>query len=350
MALYFFIMQYIFTYIFFLAYTFCISQNNLVINHSFEDFNNSINCINSGDAIYKGYCPYWHSPDNKTPDRFSECPPWGGGVPSNSFGFEYVQDGTAYAGLGLFDKNNDSGLREFVQGTLAYLLQKDTTYCISFWMSHGDSTNYYINVKNIGIWFLNDSLNIPALYDSLANIQQKVSFIEEDFYLENDSGWVELKIEYKARGGEKYFIIGNFALSDEVDTLYKSNTKYGFPGPRNFAYYYLDEVSIYRCNDTLPPPVPKDTTYLNLPTAFSPNGDGQNDVFSVLGTKYVQRIELRVYNRWGQQVFYTNEKEQGWDGTFKGQPAPTGVYAYTLVATLPNEEVITKKGNVTLKR
>ncbi len=64
----------------------------------------------------------------------------------------------------------------------------------------------------------------------------------------------------------------------------------------------------------------------------------------------MQSIELRVYNRWGQQVFYSNEKETGWDGTFKGQPAPTGVYAYTLVATLPNGEVITKKGNVTLKR
>ncbi|NUM50644.1 MAG: gliding motility-associated C-terminal domain-containing protein, partial [Flavobacteriales bacterium] len=168
---------------------------------------------------------------------------------------------------------------------------------------------------------------------------------------ENDSGWVELKIEYKARGGEKYFIIGNFALSDEVDTLYKSNTKYGFPGPRNYAYYYLDEVSIYRCNDTLPPPPPiPPEQQVNLPNAFSPNGDGENDLFRVLGADSVAEMELRVFNRWGQQVFYTKQKEQGWDGTFKGQPAPTGVYAYTLVATLTNGEVITKKGNVTLKR
>ncbi len=140
-------------YFFYLLPINSFAQNNIVFNHSFEDFNKSINCINSGAAIYKGYCPYWHSPDNKTPDRFSECPPWGAGVPSNSFGFEYAQGGIAYAGLGLVDKNNDSGLREFVQGTLAYLLEKDT-YCISFWMSHADSSNYYINAKNIGIWFL----------------------------------------------------------------------------------------------------------------------------------------------------------------------------------------------------
>ncbi|GIK70260.1 MAG: hypothetical protein BroJett020_15550 [Bacteroidota bacterium] len=325
-----------------------VAQNNLVLNYSFEIYNKPCNTYGVG-GISNGYCDDWSSPDGQSSaDYFNSCnsnyPITDVSIPQNGFGYEYTKSGDAYAGF-VFGSTNNA--REYIQGRLKKTLIKDTTYCISFWLSRADSMQYSINTKNIGIWFIDYKSNssiTPFLTDSLAFIQQKVSFVQDDFYLENDSGWVELKINYKAKGGEKYFIIGNFALQSNVDIIYKPNRKYPY------AYYYLDEVSIYRCNDTLPPPVPKDTAYLNLPTAFSPNGDGQNDVFSVLGAKYVQSIELRIYNRWGQEVFYTNQKETGWDGTFKGQPAPTGVYAYTLVATLPNGEVITKKGNVTLKR
>ncbi|MBV6460528.1 MAG: hypothetical protein HJHJAOHD_00643 [Flavobacteriales bacterium] len=339
-------MKYFVTYILFCSYILCSAQTNLVLNHSFEEYSEYPNCDNSASAILNGYCPYWYKPDGQsTPDYFHRCNNIGAGIFNIIYGPEETKSGDAYVGFVFYTYNIIA--REYIQGRLKKTLIKDTTYCISFWLSRADSMQYSINTKNIGIWFIDYKSNssiTPFLTDSLAFIQQKVSFVQEDFYLENDSGWVELKMNYKAKGGEEYFIIGNFALQGNVDIIYKHNRKYPY------AYYYLDEVSIYRCNDTLPPPVPKDTAYLNLPTAFSPNGDGQNDVFSVLGTKYVQSIELRVYNRWGQQVFYTNEKEQGWDGTFKGQPAPTGVYAYTLVATLTNGEVITKKGNVTLKR
>lgn len=339
-------MQYIFTYLLLLVYTFCISQNNLVLNHSFEEYLEYPNCNNSASAIIDNYCPNWSLPDgNSTPDYFHRCNLIGAGVPNEKYGQEETKAGNAYTG---FVFGSISNAREYIQGTLNKELLKDTTYCISFWLSHADSFSYYINAKNIGVWlnsYQSSASITPFLIDSLPYIQQKVAFVQDDFYLENDSGWVELKIIYKAKGGEKYFIIGNFALPNDVDIIYKPNRQNS-----NYAYYYLDEVSIYRCNDTLPPPVPKDTAYLALPNAFSPNGDGENDVLRVLGSQYVQSVELRIYNRWGQQVFYTNQKEQGWDGTFKGQPAPLGVYAYTLVATLANGEVIHKKGNVTLKR
>ncbi|WKZ74794.1 MAG: gliding motility-associated C-terminal domain-containing protein [Vicingaceae bacterium] len=332
-----------FIYLFFIFSFSVHAQKNLVLNDGFEHYKSTCE-----DAIWGGvtYCYNWSDADGQSSvDYYNRCDvTLSGGIPQNDRGFEETKSGNAYVGFVFASTNN---AREYIQGTLNKELQKDTTYCISFWLSHADSFSYHINAKNIGIWFLNyksDENITPFLTDSLVFIQQKVSFVQDDFYLENDSGWLELKINYKAKGGEKYFIIGNFALQGNVDIIYKPNRKYPY------AYYYLDEVSIYRCNDTLPPPVPKDTAYLNLPTAFSPNADGENDVFRVLGTKYVQSIELRVYNRWGQQVFYSNQKEIGWDGTFKGQPAPTGVYAYTLVATLPNGEVITKKGNVTLKR
>ena len=326
-------------------------QNNLVLNPSFEDRTTACPFPQLG-GIRDEMSIYWSSPDALTPDLFQECQ--NGqydalGIPQNFIGRRFAKSGQVYAGIISLNSAIPGYDNEFVQGKLSFPLSKDSIYCISFWISHADSSNYYINAQHIGVWFINYKSGYPpiiTLNDSLSFIQQKVAFVPDTFYLENDSGWTELKISYKAKGGETYFIIGNFAPTNTINFYYKENT---ITNPnRIFAYYYLDEVSIYRCNDTLPPIPPEQ--YVNLPNAFSPNADGENDVFRLLGADKVAEMELRVFNRWGQQVFYTKQKEQGWDGTFKGQPAPTGVYAYTLVATLTNGEVITKKGNVTLKR
>lgn len=55
-----------------------------------------------------------------------------------------------------------------------------------------------------------------------------------------------------------------------------------------------------------------------VPNAFSPNGDGLNDVFRVIARKLIQVQEFRIFNRWGQELFYTKDINQGWNGTYKG--------------------------------
>jgi gliding motility-associated-like protein len=89
----------------------------------------------------------------------------------------------------------------------------------------------------------------------------------------------------------------------------------------------------------------------NLPTGFTPNGDGLNDVFKPLGPgEYVSDYQMTIWNRWGQEVFRSVDPTVGWDGTYKGQQALTGVYA--LILTYRNvfgqEKLV--KGNVTLTR
>ncbi|MFL5753722.1 MAG: CotH kinase family protein [Bacteroidia bacterium] len=86
-----------------------------------------------------------------------------------------------------------------------------------------------------------------------------------------------------------------------------------------------------------------------VPTGFSPNGDGNNDVLNVYGTRNVTNFEIEIYNRWGQSVFKSNDKTVGWDGKFSGVDAPVGVYAYRFVATVDGVDVA-KKGNITLIR
>jgi gliding motility-associated-like protein len=88
---------------------------------------------------------------------------------------------------------------------------------------------------------------------------------------------------------------------------------------------------------------------IGIPTAFSPNGDGENDILYVRGAA-IQTLDLKIFNRWGQLVFETTSKEKGWDGTYNGQPQPMEAYAYVLNATFIDGTAKVLKGNVTLLR
>jgi gliding motility-associated-like protein len=99
-----------------------------------------------------------------------------------------------------------------------------------------------------------------------------------------------------------------------------------------------------------PPDTTKPTSFsLDVPTAFSPNGDGVNDVLYVRGTN-ISSIDFSIYNRYGSRVFSTNNINIGWDGTYKGEKQPVETYAYTLKAiTIAGKEIL-KKGYVILLR
>ena len=89
--------------------------------------------------------------------------------------------------------------------------------------------------------------------------------------------------------------------------------------------------------------------YVFVPNAFSPNGDGKNDILYVRG-EVVREVSFKVYDRWGEKVFETNDLTKGWDGTFRGQPCEPGVYDYHLQVTCLGMKRYFKKGNVTLLR
>ena len=86
-----------------------------------------------------------------------------------------------------------------------------------------------------------------------------------------------------------------------------------------------------------------------VPNAFSPNHDGKNDVLLVYGN-YIDKLEMRIFNQWGQQIGLINRRTQGWDGTHKGSPQPVGVYVYVLRAVLSDGKTVDLKGSFTLVR
>lgn len=86
-----------------------------------------------------------------------------------------------------------------------------------------------------------------------------------------------------------------------------------------------------------------------LPTAFTPNGDGENDFFLIRGGPF-SAVDFKIYNNWGELIYQTNEATPGWDGTFKGKPAVLGVYTWTFEVVIPGDRNIKKSGDVTLIR
>lgn len=92
-----------------------------------------------------------------------------------------------------------------------------------------------------------------------------------------------------------------------------------------------------------------DEPNLFLPNAFSPNGDGENDIL-YFRSNIVDEMELSIYNRWGQLVFRSTDQNNGWDGTYENDQLPPDVFGYYLRARCFNGMEFFKKGNVTILR
>ena len=89
---------------------------------------------------------------------------------------------------------------------------------------------------------------------------------------------------------------------------------------------------------------------LLIPTAFSPNGDGTNDLFRPLNPN-LKTLVFRVYDRWGVMVYETDVIGDGWDGTYKNMKQDLGVYVWQAQYSLKGiNETFTESGNVTLVR
>ncbi|MEJ2595991.1 MAG: gliding motility-associated C-terminal domain-containing protein, partial [bacterium] len=88
---------------------------------------------------------------------------------------------------------------------------------------------------------------------------------------------------------------------------------------------------------------------LYVPNAFSPNGDNLNDEFRILGVA-IHRFEIYIFSADGTQLFYSNNLENSWDGTWNGELLNRGVYAYLIRAYDRMGKLHEKKGTVTLVR
>ncbi len=137
---------------------------------------------------------------------------------------------------------------------------------------------------------------------------------------------VDQPLQLRATGGTKYVWIPGAGLS--ATDIPNPIARYSLPSPGiRYKVLVYDEAG---CVDSvyLLVKVFKTKPSIFVPNAFTPNGDGKNDVFRFIAAG-MQRIDFfRVYNRWGQLVFSTQTSNPGWDGTVGGKAQPSGVYVW----------------------
>lgn len=142
-----------------------------------------------------------------------------------------------------------------------------------------------------------------------------------------------------------------------VEYLQCSSCLVTYATPLNSIEYELTVIDSAGCilNEKIEITVNDEVNFF-VPSAFSPNGDNINDIFTVYTGNTVKIIlEFRIYDRWGNLVFEglnmpPNEESTGWDGTFKGVPLNSGIYTYYVSILGVNDKVKPIKGAVNLMR
>lgn len=142
---------------------------------------------------------------------------------------------------------------------------------------------------------------------------------------------------------------GSFSWSP-VESLSCSDCPSPLASPEKTTVYYLSVTSAEGCTQqdsvTVSIDVKKDWF---LPSAFSPNGDGNNDILYLRGYG-IKSFNLQIYDRWGVKVFETSGMGDGWDGRYAGKNALAGVYQWSLEIDFDGGEILQQKGNLTLTR
>ena len=138
---------------------------------------------------------------------------------------------------------------------------------------------------------------------------------------------------------------------NNVETLSCSDCPSPMASPQISTTYTVEAVDEDGCvaaesilvNVIIPEPIPQ----LTIPSAFSPNGDGMNDFFRPTTDMGIVAMEMKIYNRWGEMVFESTDRNVYWDGKYNDEYVPLGVYAYWIIIELQDGSTRLMTGNVT---
>ncbi|MFN8315770.1 MAG: gliding motility-associated C-terminal domain-containing protein [Chitinophagales bacterium] len=314
-----------------LIYTPATAQINLVPNPSFEEYDS---CPNTLSQL--SYTKNWSNPNIASPDYYNSCNILDVGIPQNDVGFQNAKTGNAYAGIYVIgDSSIIPVIREYIQCKLILPLEAGKIYQTKFYVSLADRSG--LGCNNIGAYF--SDTPITSISDENFRVVPQV-INTPNKSITNNENWTEVSGYFKATGGEQFITIGVFTDNQNTtwDTVQGRN-----PDFYEQSYYYIDDVAVYEINQ------------IEMATAFSPNNDGQNDLYyPVYFDKKITIQQFRVYNKWGELIHDNTETK--WDGKFRGEDQPQEVYMYYIFADLPlpdnpqNKIAYKKTGSFTLLR
>ncbi len=253
-----------------------------------------------------------------------------------------VSDGCCNTSEELFEILSNSG------GTLGLEIQGETVIC------DGESTTLTAN-SDLAISYewstgsTNPSIEVsaPGLYSVTVTDECDDTLIEE---LEiTEPGSIDLDLN----------LTGNLSCGGQVIAAATSNTSnIQWSTGETGDQIILEESGSYSVsienacesqteNFTIAP----EAELFEIPNAFTPDQDGINDIFRpVWGCDEIDNFDFKIFNRWGQIVYESSDPFGGWDGTFKGSPATSDVFIYSVSFQISNNSQVDVAGDVTLIR
>lgn len=191
-----------------------------------------------------------------------------------------------------------------------------------------------------GVYF--DTItNILGCDSAILNYELIINTLPNIYAGENQTINAGNTINISAEGGDTYV----WNTNEETETISVS--------PEETTTYFVTGTDMDNCvnTDSVLITVIVEGVSIKIPTAFSPNGDGLNDTFRIANEFAFEEIVHRVYNRWGELVFQSDDHIKGWNGEYKSSLQPADVYIYYIDATdKVTKDRLTISGAVTLLR
>lgn len=232
-------MRYFNYYLLMLFVTINSYAQNMVLNPSFEDVNESeLSCNYYNTTSFNNSMVNWKTKFGTT-DIYNtaidiNCVMHPNNSSAASYGFQNPNIGNSYVGIAIGVNNTPA--RESIQGELSEPLEAGKTYLIKFYVSLADKRSYAIN--NFGIKFLTS--------DYTGNISDITADAYSTEIVTDKIGWTELEMEFTPEiDGHTHFIIGNFFPNNENEIIQLDEN----PWIENSTYYFIDDVSIVENKD-----------------------------------------------------------------------------------------------------
>ena len=258
-------------------------------------------------------------------------------LPETPFALVHPYHGNAVMGLIACGKQN-TNVREYISTQLSVPLIIGQKYIVGLKITNGEKTA--TSLAGIGV----DQLGLLFSVGPIIQTDQNPIFETPQLKIESvlyTDEWRSYNFEFTATAASTHLTFGLFGSDDD-----KQITIVEGADPQ-FAYYFLDGVTMDKVEDGFSHiPNVKETPVNStvggyhpnslgvdqpffIPNTFTPDGDGNNDVFKPIPNT-IKEWEFEIFNKWGGRVFFTTDENKGWDGTCGGVYCENGSYVWQI--------------------
>lgn len=270
---------------------------------------------------------------NASPDYYHSNGSLGGDLPETPLAMVSPHEGNAIMGF-VASGVKGTNYREYIVNELATPLELGKKYQLSFYITNGERTATSaagLACSDLGVCF---STSAPVQIGT-SPINAVPDFVKQNVIY--DRNWISISFAFTATENFSHFTLGLFGDDSEKTIVNMEGTNAAL------AYYFVDQFEIQELDEGfVSDSDPKseenvsetieiiEPDHFYIPNAFTPNGDGDNDVFLPISSE-IAHFTLRIFNKWGQVVFETDDVGRGWNGQcHEGKEANIDVYVWEI--------------------